>query len=181
VSERLNPIVGVLRVAFGRADGLARFGTTVQSFLASLAPLIAFPIVGAMLEFLHDGLMPAISLILLTLVAQLTPPVLSHAMAVRLGREEAWLHYATAYNWCYWALPIVGAILMVVFGTATGAGLPSTLAAKGVLMCLGAYSLWLHWFLARHALQLARGRAALLVAVVNAGTLILVIGPSLLG
>ncbi len=48
-------MVGVWRVARGRADGLARFGATTQSFLASLAPLIAFPLAGALLVLMRDG------------------------------------------------------------------------------------------------------------------------------
>ncbi len=180
MSDRLNPALGVARVAVGRADGLARFGGTVQSFLSSLAPLIAFPLAGALIELLRDGVMTALSLILVTLVAQLAPPVLSHALAARWGRENEWLHYATAYNWCYWALPVVLLFLMFVFGTAVGAGLPQTLGAEAVVVGLAAYSLWLHWFLARHALRLSRGRAALLVVLVNAGTVLLAFGPALL-
>jgi hypothetical protein len=181
VNEGPNPIVGVARVAVGRVDGLRRFGGTVQSFLTSLAPLIAFPLAGALIELVREGLLPALTLILVTLVAQLTPPVLSHALARWWGREDQWLHYATAYNWCYWALPVVLALLMIVLGTAAGAGLPQTVAAQGVVAGLAAYSLWLHWFLARHALALSRGKAALLVVLVNAGTLILALGPALLG
>lgn len=181
MNGRFNPMLGVARVALGRADGLQRFDGTVQSFLTSLAPLIAFPLAGALIELLRAGLLPALSLILVTLVAQLAPPVLSHALAVRWGREHLWLHYATAYNWCYWALPAVLAVLMVVFGMATGAGLPQMVGAQGVVVGLAAYSLWLHWFLARHALALSRAKAALVVVAVNVGTIILAFGPGLLG
>lgn len=181
MTERGNPIVGVARVAIGRVDGLQRFGGTVQSFLASLAPLIAFPLAGALIELMRDGWLTALSLILLTLVAQLTPPVVSHALAVRWGREDAWLHYATAYNWCYWALPAVAVVLMVVLGTAAGAGLPEAIAGRALVLAVAAYSLWLHWFLARHALGVSRGKAAIMVVVVNAATLILAFGPALLG
>lgn len=170
--------MGVVRVAIGRVDGLAYFGRTVQSFLSSLAPLLAFPLAGAIIEFFRDGPLPAFELVLLTLVLQLAPAVLSHALAVRWKREEQWLHYATAYNWCYWALPVVTFLLLVLFGTAIGAGLPEAVGAKGVLAGLGLYSLWLHWFLARHALELTRGRAVLLVVLVNAGTILLAIGPT---
>lgn len=176
-----NPVVGVAQVALGRPEGLQRFRGTVQAFLTSLAPLIAFPLAGALVELVRVGPVPALELIALTLVAQLAPPVLSHALATRWGREQLWLHYATAYNWCYWALPVVGLALMIVFGFAAGAGLAETAAAKGVIVSLGAYSLWLHWFLARHALQLGVGKAVLMVVLVNVGTLILAFGPGLLG
>ena len=66
---------------------MARFGGTTQSFLSSLAPLLAFPIAGALILLLRDGLLPAFDLLAVTLVAQLAPPVLSHFVAVRWGRE----------------------------------------------------------------------------------------------
>lgn len=184
MSEKLKPgmpAMGVLRVAVGRAEGLAYFGRTVQSFLTSLAPLLAFPLAGAIIEFFRDGPLVAIELVLLTIVLQLAPAVLSHTLAVRWKREAQWMHFATAYNWCYWALPVVAFLLMMLFGMLIGAGLPDTVAAKGVLAGLGLYSLWLHWFLARHALELTRWRAALLVILVNAGTILLAIGPTQLG
>ena len=181
MSQGLNPMIGVGRVALGRTDGFARFGSTVPSFLNSLAPLIAFPLAGALIEVFRDDWQTALSLLLLTLVAQLAPPVLSHLLAVRWKCEDQWLHYATAYNWCYWAIPMVGALLTLGFAMAVGAGLPSTVAAQAVLGCLGLYSLWLNWFVARHALGLSKGKAALLVFVVNAGTAVLAIGPAMLG
>jgi hypothetical protein len=159
---------------------MARFGATTHSFLTSLAPLIAFPLAGALLELLRDGPLPAFALLSATLIAQLGPPVLSHALAARWGREHLWLHYATAYNWCYWAIPVVAAALMTVFGMALRVGLPPDAAVEGFFLSLAAYSLWLHWFLARHALALPVGRAILLVVLVNAGTLALAFGPRLL-
>lgn len=173
-----NPVVGVVRVAVGRADGLAYFGRTTQSFLSSLAPLLAFPLAGAIIEFFRDGPLTALELVLLTIVLQLSPPVLSHFLAVRWKREDQWWHFATAYNWCYWALPVVTFLLMMFFGAAVGSGLPETLGAKGVLAGLGIYSLWLHWFLARKALDVSRGRAALMVVLVNLGTILLAVGPT---
>jgi hypothetical protein len=159
---------------------MLRFGTTTQSFLASLAPLIAFPLVGAALVLVREGALPAFSLLCLTLIAQLAPPVLSHALAQYWGREREWLHYATAYNWCYWAIPVVATVLMTLFGTGMRAGLSPEAAIQGFFVTLAAYSLWLHWFLARHGLALTRWRAALLVVLVNGGTLALVFGPGLL-
>ncbi len=180
MTQIINPLIGVTRVALGRADGFARFGSSVPSFLNSLAPLIAIPLAGALIEFLRDDWLTALSLLLLTLVAQLAPPVLSHFLSVRWKCEDRWLHYATAYNWCYWAIPMVGALLTIGFAFAVGAGFPSTLAAQAVLGCLGLYSLWLNWFVARHALGVPKGKAALLVIIVNAGTALLTIGPAFL-
>lgn len=175
-----SPVHGVWLVARGRAAGMARFGGTIQSFLSSLAPLLAFPIAGALILLLRDGPLPAFDLLAVTLVAQLAPPVLSHFIAVRWGRGPEWLHYATAYNWCYWAIPIVAVLLMLVLGTAMRAGMDPEAAVQTFFIAVAAYSLWLHWFLARHGLALSRWRSALLVLLVNGGTLILAVGPRLL-
>ena len=181
MNERLNPVLGVVRVAIGRSDGLAQFGSTVSSFLNSLAPLLAFPIAGAVIEAYREDWTSAVSLLLLTLVAQLAPPVLSHLFAVRWKVEDRWLHYATAYNWCYWAKPMAGALFTLGFALAVGTGLPSTLAAQAVLAALGIYSLWLDYFLVRHALGLGTAKSVIMVVVVNLGTAVLAIGPALLG
>ena len=42
-------------------------------------------------------------------------------------------------------------------------------AVQTFFLAVAAYSLWLHWFLARHGLALSRWRAALLVVLVNGG------------
>ena len=177
---RSNPLLGVWMVARGRAAGMARFGATTQSFLSSLAPLLAFPIAGALILLVRDGLLPAFDLLAVTLVAQLAPPVLSHLIAARWKREPEWLHYATAYNWCYWAIPVVATMLLIVLGTAMRAGMEPEAAVQAFFLALAAYSLWLHWFLARHGLALSRWRSALLVILVNGGTLALALGPRLL-
>ena len=95
--------------------------------------------------------------------------------------EDRWLHYATAYNWCYWAVPLAGSVMTLGFAIVVGAGFPSTLAAQSLLGFLGLYSLWLNWFVARHTLGIGKGKAALMVVTVNLGTALLAIGPALLG
>jgi hypothetical protein len=69
---------------------------------------------------------------------------------------------------------------MVPLSTAIGAGLNETAASLILVTCLGVYGLWLHWFLARKALSLTALRAALLVVVVNLGTLVAVMTPHML-
>jgi hypothetical protein len=180
MSRRTSPLIGIWRVATGRADGLDGFGATTHAFLSSLAPLIAFPLVFALIAGLEEGLLAALSLLGFAVIAQLAPPVASHALAQRWDREQHWLHYATAYNWCYWALPVVATVLKSVFSLAVRAGLSQHAAAAGFLLTLAGYGLWLHWFLARHGLALSRLRAALLVIIVNTVTLALALGPLLL-
>ena len=176
----LRPLLGMLRLARGRVDGLEQFGDTPQAFLASLAPLLAFPIVGALLLLMSDGPVRALSTLLVTIVAQLTPAVLSHALARAWGREEHWLRYATAFNWCQWALPLAAMALLIVLQTALRLGLPESTADVALVLGLAAYALWLNWLLARHGLRLSRVRAAGLVALTNLGTIVLALGPGLL-
>jgi hypothetical protein len=64
-----NIVLGVLRLARGRADGFRQFGATREAFLASLAPLIAFPLVGGMLMLLGGGGLTALGDLLATLCA----------------------------------------------------------------------------------------------------------------
>jgi hypothetical protein len=56
-------------------------------------------------------------------------------------------------------------------------GLPDEIGAALTVILLCIYGLWLHWFIARHGLDLSSWRAALLVVAVNMGTVLLVLGP----
>jgi hypothetical protein len=175
-----NIVVGIVRLARGRADGLLQFGSTREAFLASLAPLIAFPLVGGILMMLGGGGLDALGDLLATLCALLAPPVLSFEVARWWGREDAWLRFATAFNWCQWIIPILLSLLLLIFGTLTMLGLPADIARGGVLLGLVGYGLWLHCFLARHGLGLSWPRAGLMVVGVNLATVLLVAGPRVL-
>ena len=170
-------LIGVMRLARGRPDGLLQFGATRDSFLASLAPLIAFPLVGGLLMLGGGGGLSAVSDLLATVCALLAPPVLTYEAARLWGREAAWLRFATAFNWCQWVIPVVGSMLLLTLALLAALGLPRALARLGVVFGLVSYGLWLHWFLARHGLGLTRLRAALMVFVVNTVTVMLVLGP----
>ena len=170
-------IVGAAQIAVGRAAGLAKFGDSPQAFLASLAPLVAFPLVGTLFLLARESVAEALTTFLLTLVSQLAPAVLSHALAVRWDREGAWLRYATAFNWCQWAIPAAAFVFLLGLQMFDGAGLDVQTASNLLLLVLACYGIFLHWFLARHGLSLGPGRAILLVVLVNAGTVGLVLGP----
>jgi hypothetical protein len=175
--SRGSIVIGVVRLARGRADGILQFGGTRDAFLASLAPLLAFPLVGGVLMLLGGGGLTAVSDLLATLCALVAPPVLSFEVARLWGREAIWLRFATAFNWCQWVIPVVASLLLVVLGTLAGLGLPRSAARAGVVLGLVSYGLWLHWFVARHGLGLSWLRAAVLVAGVNLVTVLLVLGP----
>ena len=93
------------------------------------------------------------------------------------GREAAWLRFATAFNWCQWVIPVVGSLLLLTLGVMAALGLPRSVARAGVVLGLVCYGLWLHWFIARHALSLSRTRAICMVLGVNLVTVLLVLGP----
>lgn len=175
-----NILLGVVRLATGRADGLAQFGSTSQAFLTSLAPLIAFPLVGTALLIANGGGLPALSDLLATLCALLAPPVLSWWLARLWRREALWLRFATAFNWCQWAIPVMASILLVVLGLLMAVGLPNHVAGIVAVLGLVSYGLWLHWFLARRGLGLSIARAVVFVLCVNLATAALVVGPRVL-
>jgi hypothetical protein len=180
VVPRPSILVGILRVARGRADGIAYFGTSPQAFLSSLAPLLAFPLVGAVLGAFSEGPRRALTGLAMTVCALLTPAVVSYELARFWKRTDAWVRFATAFNWCEWILPVLACLIMVPLSVAISVGLSETATSLILLGCLGAYGLWLHWFLARNALGLSRLRAIVLVCLVNLGTVAAVMGPRLL-
>jgi uncharacterized membrane protein YphA (DoxX/SURF4 family) len=178
--QQPNLLLGVLRLARFDAAGLAEFGETTQAFLASLAPLIAFPLVGAGLMLLRGGGLDAVAGFLATLCALLTPPVLSQLLALLWRREPEWLRYATAFNWCQWVIPVAAAVVLLLGALLVAMGLPHRVGALVVVLGLLSYGLALHWFIARNGLRLSAVRATILVVVVNFGTALLVLAPGLL-
>lgn len=178
-TPRKNVLVGILRIARGRADGIGFFGSSAQAYLSSLAPLVAFPLVGAVLAAFSEGPRRAATGLAMTLCALLTPAVLSYELARLWGRAEEWARFATAFNWCEWILPVLACLVMVPLSLAMTMGLDASAASVVLIGCLGFYGLWLHWFLARKALSLSGRRACVLVVLVNLGTVVAVMGPSL--
>jgi hypothetical protein len=170
---------GVLRLACFDARGLGQFGASAEAFLASLAPLVAFPLVGAVLLAGRGNALGALAGFLATLCTLLAPPVLSHGLAVIWKRDADWLRYATAFNWCQWAIPLAGAIVLLLAATLTATGMPDRQAAMLALAALAVYALALHWFVARTALRLSVLRTTLLVLSVNLGTGALILLPML--
>ncbi|WP_158921647.1 hypothetical protein, partial [Acidisphaera sp. S103] len=178
VVPRKSIILGVSRIARGRVDGIDCFGSSPQAFLASLAPLVAFPLVSAVLGMMFtEGPRSALTGLAMTVCALLMPAVVSYELARLWQRTEAWARFATAFNWCEWILPILASLLMVPLSVAIRAGMSETAASLVLVSCLGLYGLWLHWFLARNALGLSGFRAVLLVFLVNLGTAVVVLGP----
>jgi hypothetical protein len=178
---RLNVLLGIVRLARGRADGLAQFGDSRQAFLASLLPLVAFPLLGEALVAMGGNGEASLTDLLATICALLAPPVVSFSLARRWGRQAAWPRFAIAFNWCQWVIPAVACLLLLAVSGLIALGLPNDLAGHVWVLALAGYGLWLHWFLARRALHLTTARAIVLVIVVNVVTVALVVGPLLVG
>ena len=175
-APRRSVMVGVLRIARGRADGVLCFGATPQSFLASLAPLVAFPSVFAGLGLFSDP-RRAVTSLALALCVLLTPPVLSFELARFWRRSDRWLRFATALNWCQWTMPMLVCLLLLLLSGGIALGMSEDTASLLFACGLAAYGLWLHWFLARNALGLSWPRAVVLVFLVNSSTVAVVLGP----
>lgn len=177
---RANILRGVFLICRGRPEGLADIGSGPDAFLSSLAPMIAFSLVGCALMVMQGRITEGVTDFLASLIAVLAPPVLSFSMARRWGRETGWYRFATAFNWCQWVLPVLGVALVILAGIFVQAGVPLRAAVIGLCAVLLLYAFWLHWFLARHALALTVWRALGLVVVMNLVTVLLVAGPQLL-
>jgi hypothetical protein len=171
---------GVGLIARGRAAGLNCFRDTPQAFLYSLAP--GFGILAASVaEGLAEGNgARTLAEIPGTLCVLLAPSVLSYEMARFWGREAFWNRYIVAFNWCQWLLPVIAFALLVCLSLAQFAGVDPETGLPVLVVCLAGYALWLNWFLARHGLALSGWRAAGLVATVNAGTMAIVFGPTII-
>jgi hypothetical protein len=168
---------GVARLARFQADGLASFDATPNGLLNALAPWLGFALVGFVLVLVSGSPLQALGDLLATVVALLTPAVLSQALARLWGREAGWLRYAVAFTWCQWVMP--AALLASLLGSLAlvAIGLPEDIAEFAGAIALLGYSLALHGFLVRRTLNLRRWRLAAMVAAVNLGTVALVMLP----
>lgn len=176
---RRSPLVGLLRIARGRADGFAQFSDTPRAFLVSFVPLAVIQVAPS-LWLPSQGYAAAVNL-LAAVVALLAGPVLSHALARRWGREAEWLHYAVASNWLIWAallfaVALAPPLLLLALLNVPIINAVSTLALAGM-----GYMLWLQWFTARHVLALPAGQALAFTLLVDLGTFLLATLPQMLG
>lgn len=154
---------GLVRLARGDAGFIKEFSSSVEGFSASLAPLIAFPLVGACLSALSGDWRNGLLGFLSRLCATLALPVLTHEFARLFGRTPLWLRAATALNWSFWlVLPamLVGAVLGAIL---TAAGLAMLHAELAALALVGLYLLWNRWFVLRVGLDLSVWRAVLVL------------------
>ena len=170
---------GLFLLAQGKQAGLGEFGADTNAFTASLAPLIAFPLVGAGLSAYNGEWQLALVSFLSRLCAVLVLPVIVHEFARRAGREPLWLRTATALDWSFWM--VIPLLFIAAFFGALGveAGLPMQSAGYGALAFICGYLLWMHWFILRAGLQISRLAAFMLMLGISAAILVLTAAPFL--
>ena len=175
----LGTLRGMFGLALGRVEAFREFGNTPAAFSASIAPLIAFPLVGAALLGLRGYWVYAASLMLSRLCGVLLQPVIVEFAARRLNRGERWLTTSTALNWSIWII-----FVLIPAGMVVNAGLVSVAASLATALAMsaaliGAYMLWLQAFILRTGLKTGWWKAIALLLVVNLGVAILYAVPYL--
>jgi len=121
----------------------------------------------------------AVGDLLASVVAVLTPPVVSQALARLWGKQEAWLRYAVAFTWCQWVMPVALLAALLASGLLMAAGLPEDIAEMLAALALLVYAVSLHGFVIRHALDISRWRTAAMIIAINLGTVMVVMVPTL--
>lgn len=163
---------GLMLLARGNAKGVEEFSNTLEGFSASLAPLIAFPLVGAFITAMTGDWKIALIGLLSRLCAVLALPVIAYEFSRLFGRQSQWLRTATALNWCFWL--VLPALLVAAFiGSIivqTGMSLPK--AEVLVLGLMGLYLLWNRWFVLKSGLGVNGWKAGLALLASVAATLV---------
>jgi hypothetical protein len=166
-----NIFRGIIRLAQFNSQGLLEFGDTPQAFINSLAPLLAFPLVGGARTLLAGSPHLAVANVLVSAIALITPPVISHLFASLWHRESLWLRYATAYNWCQVAIFVPLLVLWLVTAGRLGRAGPLWVLLPFLYVAV------LNGFLAQRALRVSVLRALLLVVGVTLGFYFLMVVP----
>jgi hypothetical protein len=175
-----NVVRGILLLARGKAAGIGHFGDSVDSFTASLAPLIAFPLVGTVLNIINGAPAEAVIGFLSRLCAVLAVAVITYEFARITGRDALWLRTATTLNWSFWLfIPLLG-IAGLTGAIMVSAGMALTTAEDILIGLMATYLLWYHWFTVRAGLNLNILQAIALVILTNAAVALLTSAPNLL-
>jgi hypothetical protein len=167
-----NGLHAGLLLARGRSEGIALLAVppegeaaaAARSFWAIVLSLPAF-VALHLLDWAQTGLPPhaahrfALDLLGYA-IGWIGFALLSHRLALMLGRGARWPRFIAAWNWCN-----VIQYLMLVVGTALPQllGLPDIVQQTAWLVAMG-WALWLEWYATWLALDLTRAQAAALVA-----------------
>ncbi len=171
--------LGLLYLAIGRREGFADFGDTTEAYLASLAPLIAFDLVTAVLTAAAGHVHAAVLGFLILLCMWLAPPVIAHPLCRRWGRAEAWSRYVNILNWAVMLMFVVNSLVMAVAALAGSAGAEPRLVQGLAGLAVVVYGLWFHWFVARGTVAVSRWRTVVLLLATVFGTSLMISIPLL--
>ncbi|HTQ71713.1 MAG TPA: hypothetical protein VMH92_09505 [Acidocella sp.] len=172
---------GLIKLARGNAKGIEEFSGTPEAFSASLAPLIAFPLVGAFITAVSGDWKTALIGLLSRLCAVLALPVVTYEFARLFGKQTLWLRTATSLNWCFWLVLPAILVAALLGSVVVQFGLPLARAELVVLGLIGLYLLWNRWFVFKSGLQLNIWRALLMLAASLALTGLFAVVPWLAG
>lgn len=154
---------GIGKLALGKAKGIEEFSASPEGFTASLAPLIAFPLVGAMVTGLSGHWKIAIIGLLSRLCAILVLPVITYEFSRLFNRKGQWLRTATALNWCFWLVLPAVLVAAVLGSVAVQLGLSMARIEVAVLGIVGLYLLWNRWFILKSGLKISGWRALVIL------------------
>lgn len=173
-------LAGLWEIGRLRAAGVARFAATPEGLLASFLPGLILSLFGGLMAVMRDQAWFGLSSLLQTVCAVLAVPVLSQSLLQLWGAEGGWLRYATAYGWSRWLLLVAVVLMLFVAYVAAGLGISPQLALGTATLLAVVYIVAIDWLIARVALGLGWWRTLLLLLFVEIGTVVLVLGPTVI-
>ncbi len=163
-------MLGLFLIGTGRPAGFAQFGGNTDAYLSSLAPWLGVLVALAFVLAVSGNPLPAAAFFLLAVCNLLAPAVIADLFCRLWGRRQHWALYANVLNCAQWLMVGVILVLLPVASAFLMSGLSQEDTGRLLLGLLAAYTLWFHWFAARHALQISAGRAMIVMLCVVFGT-----------
>ena len=172
--------LGLLLIGTGRASGFAQFGANPEAYLASLAPWLGLFIALAGVLAWTGHPLPALAFFLLATCNLLAPAIIADVFCRVWDRRQHWALYANVLNCAQWLMLAVILLFLPIASVGILFGVSQDAAVRLVIIALAVYTLWFHWFAARHAMQISAGRAVIVMLCVVFGTAALMQLPILL-
>ena len=172
--------LGLLLIGTGRSAGFAQFGANADAYLASLAPWLGLYIALAGVLAYAGHPWPALAFFLLAVCNLLAPAIIADVFCRLWDRRQHWALYANVLNCAQWLMLAVILVFLPIASIGVLMGLSQEGAVRLVVVALAGYTLWFHWFAARHAMQISAGRAVIVMLCVVFGSAALLHVPGLL-
>jgi len=170
IAEAWLALAGTLRLARADPSGMACFDASLDGFWHSFRAgvlcfpfyliLLSFPIVIGSPDDIDTGRFFAVETIHFV-ISWVAYPLAVLPLVDWLGRGGRYLAFMVAYNWCQ-VLPTSVFALVALAG---GLGFLSATVMLGVDVVVGIAALVYEWYVARVALALRAGPAALVIVV----------------